>query len=184
MLMSSEYCSFVKGRKILRVSEPAGVQKTSHWLSIPSRFAIPNMIAWALLHWFASQMVYLQATNVMDQYENDVHSTQDPRDGLDVDVLFSTTASHAFAILGTVIVTLTLALGARQHPKGILVASTCSVAIALACRPGAMEPDDAGLLPIRFGRVVNENGKFVRAFTSRPVHLKNGSVDTSSIEDA
>lgn len=62
MLVGREWANYAIKRKPLRVSHPKGVQRSTYYLSMPFRYAIPVMIANTVLHWLVSQSVFLVST--------------------------------------------------------------------------------------------------------------------------
>ena len=46
-------------RKTLRVSAPEGIQRSSYFVSMPWRYGIPLISAMSILHWLASQSVFV-----------------------------------------------------------------------------------------------------------------------------
>ena len=61
-----EWNSFAKRPKYLRVTNPTGNQKSSYYLGLPYRFAIPLQIGSMLLHWLVSQSLYIVSFAVFD----------------------------------------------------------------------------------------------------------------------
>lgn len=59
MLMGDEFDRYTRQRKSLRVSEqPRGAQRGTRYFSLPARWALPQMIGGALLHWLASASLF------------------------------------------------------------------------------------------------------------------------------
>lgn len=60
-LVADEWVRFLRedGKKALRVSFPVGMQRSSHFLSLPFRYSVPLMIVSIVLHWFISQSIFL-----------------------------------------------------------------------------------------------------------------------------
>lgn len=175
MATAEEWERFATDRKGLRVSSssPRGRhQRASHLLQLPYRFALPLMAASALLHWLASQSIFLADVDVdssardMDPARPAVHHF--PTCG------YSPLAIFWLVVLGAA---LTLPLGVyslRRLRTGMPVAGNCSAAISAACHgidakaePGASER------PLQWGEVlVNDgNGTVVRrcAFSDQDV---------------
>ena len=57
--VSEEWAGYQKTRKSLRVSFPEGIQRSSHFISMPYRYGVPLIISMALLHWMVSQSVFV-----------------------------------------------------------------------------------------------------------------------------
>lgn len=68
MLANQEWQQFIRHRKALRVSVPTSLQRGTHFLSLPWRYAIPQMLAIAFLHWTLSQSVFVVP---VEQYTRD-----------------------------------------------------------------------------------------------------------------
>ncbi|KAF3005003.1 hypothetical protein E8E13_008650 [Curvularia kusanoi] len=65
MLLSHEWASYTRTRKGLRTSGARrGNQRSTYFLSLPYRFAVPLMVVSALLHWLVSQSIFLVAIEV------------------------------------------------------------------------------------------------------------------------
>ena len=167
MIMSAEYSHFVVKRRGLRVSQPTGAQQPSLQLNIPIKYALANLTAWAVLHWLASQMVYLRLQRFFDW----VDLIPEPKTHMGV--YLSTSALWAFVALGSTIVCLTFVLGFRRYPDGIPLTFNNSMAIAAACHPGAGEPENAAELPLMYGKRRNEQGEWIYSFSARPVERVN-----------
>jgi hypothetical protein len=64
---ADEFLRFLDGdtdRKALRVSSPKNSeQRSSYFLSLPWKYAIPQMIAFMLLHWLVSQSIFIVLTS-------------------------------------------------------------------------------------------------------------------------
>ena len=58
MMMASEYNDFAITRKALRVSEPKGEQRSTYYLQLPYRYAIPLIVSSGVLHWLTSQALF------------------------------------------------------------------------------------------------------------------------------
>ncbi|CAN9173306.1 unnamed protein product [Alternaria alternata] len=60
MLAAREWSSFAKTRKGLRVhTHPRGAQRATYFLQLPWRYSAPMILAGALLHWLASQSIFV-----------------------------------------------------------------------------------------------------------------------------
>jgi hypothetical protein len=55
MLLASGWRDFATDRKTLRVSKPKGTQRSTHFLHLPYKVAVPVMVMSGLLHWMISQ---------------------------------------------------------------------------------------------------------------------------------
>ncbi|KAK3614063.1 hypothetical protein LTR56_026058 [Elasticomyces elasticus] len=69
MQLAREWLSYSKTRKSLRVTNPEGEQRSTRFLQLPFIYAIPLLIAMAVLHWLVSQSVFVVLANTYD-YSN------------------------------------------------------------------------------------------------------------------
>ncbi|KAH7153761.1 hypothetical protein DER46DRAFT_560533 [Fusarium sp. MPI-SDFR-AT-0072] len=60
-LVADEFVRFLREdvKKALRVSFPVGMQRSSHFLSLPFRYSVPLMTVSIILHWLISQSIFL-----------------------------------------------------------------------------------------------------------------------------
>ncbi|KAK3680896.1 hypothetical protein B0T22DRAFT_445900 [Podospora appendiculata] len=58
-LVQLEFSRMYTSRKPLRVSEPAGIQRSSYFISLPMRYGIPHYLCLGLMHWLLSQSLFL-----------------------------------------------------------------------------------------------------------------------------
>lgn len=63
---STEYLGFSTQRKVLRVTTPIGAQRSTYWLQLPYRYALPFMTAMATVLWFISQSIFFASFSVFD----------------------------------------------------------------------------------------------------------------------
>lgn len=59
MLVADEWNDFIEERKTLSLSSSRGIQRSSYFLSLPYRFALPLMIVSGTIHWLISQSVFV-----------------------------------------------------------------------------------------------------------------------------
>ena len=149
MLAASEWSRFALQRKGLRVSSPHGSQRSTYWLQLPWLYSLPLSIAAAILHWLASQSIFLVKIDVYD-----------PRQKLDLSNSFSSCGYSAYALaititVGSVMVLALIANGFRRLDSTMPFAGSCSLAISAAChRPP--EDGEAGLFPVQWGALSHE----------------------------
>lgn len=166
MLVANEWTHYGKTHKYLRTSSPIGNQRSTYWLHIPWKYGLPLTILSGLLHWMASQsifMVQINVTVVKDSLRiDDLQSSISTCGYSPLAIIFST-AIGAAIVLGGVLVSL------RKYPSGMPLASSCSAAISAACH--SLEDDiDAAVLPVQWGVVgYDEKGVGHCTFTSQSV---------------
>ncbi|KAG9253452.1 uncharacterized protein F5Z01DRAFT_623591 [Emericellopsis atlantica] len=151
-LVADEWVRFLRkdGKKALRVSSPMGMQRSSHFLSLPFRYSVPLMTVSILLHWLISQSIFLVQSSAFSA-------------GPDGQRLrMSDYSARGFTLLGT---GLAIALGLvalaalllnslirRYHdiPPGFQRMAFHSMAIQALCqRPEG--DSDAAFFPVRIG---------------------------------
>lgn len=149
MFISAEWASYSVRRKPLRVTQPVGQQRSTYWLGVPYRYAIPVTIVSGLFHWLASQSLFKVQISVTDMRTREV-----------IDQI-STCGYSPVAIILTMVVAAVLAgggigIGAIRFPSGIPLAASNSAAISAGCHPQP-EDGDASLQPVQWGAVHHGN---------------------------
>lgn len=72
---AQEWNNYALHRKGLRVTEmPRGFQKSTHFLQLPYRWAIPLTVAQGFLHWLLSQSVFLVRVDMRNR-EGELYQT-------------------------------------------------------------------------------------------------------------
>ena len=169
MLVAAEWNDFVKERKILRLSNPRGIQRSSYFLSLPYRFSLPLMFTSVAMHWLISQSVFvIQSIGV-------VYGTSFYRSPIYDSALvgWSSIGMIYSLIVGLAMVATLVAIGLRNKYRPLeryksqgtaaqsytmpLVCS-CSAAISAACHRPA-EDFQSHLLPVRWGYVKQGSDK-------------------------
>lgn len=180
MLLTREYLSYSKHRKGLRVSVPHGAQRSTPWLNVPYRFALPFAAGIALLHWSISESIFLVSVDVNDRpYLFNGTSNKINTCGWSPPAVIVALVLWALLMLGL------FALGLRkQIVTGMPLASTCSAAISAACHRSTLEDKDAALKPIKYGVLPDlaEGGRKMVGFSAKDVGpLKAWYVNTCHI---
>ncbi|MCJ1478844.1 hypothetical protein MMC13_007528 [Lambiella insularis] len=125
MLLTHETDSFALVRKTLRVSHPIPPQRSTYWLQLPYRYAIPQMIAFGALHWAISQSIFLVQIALYDP---------NGQPGETISSIGWSPAAIATALgIGLVLILALLAMGFRKHHAGMPIMGSCSWAISAAC---------------------------------------------------
>jgi hypothetical protein len=71
MLLAHEFAGYAHKRKGLRVSSaPAGKQRSKYFLQIPLRYGVPMVGVSAVLHWLASQSIFVVVVEVYNMFGN------------------------------------------------------------------------------------------------------------------
>ncbi|KAF2492986.1 hypothetical protein BU16DRAFT_466268, partial [Lophium mytilinum] len=149
VLVACEWANMASHRRPLRVSFPVGIQRSSYFLSLPLRYAIPLSGSSILLHWLISQSVFVVQTAGWNADGSRNYQYDASRVGWSImGIIFS-------LVSGCIIVLTVLLFGFRKLPRGAQSAPlvrTCSAAISAQChRP--TEDKEAHLLPVQWGVV-------------------------------
>ena len=167
MCLAHEWSSYAVARKGLRVSSKTlGKQRSTYFLSLPARYAVPMILAGIVLHWLASQSIFLitveQWTNDFDTYEwvhDDFHDF--------ATCAWSPMALCIFVIVAAILMCVLLALGFRRFKSAMPVAGSCSLAMAAACYAAQeYEPELVERLPLQVLSKIREGADIL-------VHLPN-----------
>lgn len=148
MLLAHEWGSYQLERKPLRVSDPRGRQRSSYFLQLPYRYAIPLVAMSGILHWGVSQSFFLARINLMDNFT-------EPE-------ILSTCGYSPPAIIFTLIMTCLLLLGGvalayKKIDSDMPIASSCSAAIAAACQTSSLDDcDNDPSMTLQWGPVSSE----------------------------
>jgi hypothetical protein len=152
-VVAEEMLRFLRKRKGLRVSSPTNItQRSSHFLSLPWKYAAFQMGAFMVLHWLVSQSIFTVQTRA--------HSPgpDGPRKpNVDTSRLgFSTIGIILSVGLGGVLTCALVLNSYRSYsiavPEGFPLMATNSAAIEANCY-GPVEDEDAYLYPVQLGVV-------------------------------
>ena len=158
MLLGHEWSGYAHVRKPLRVTTPAGSQRSTYRLQLPYKYGIPLLVLSGTLHWLVSQSIFLAR---VDYYYNGI---------LDKYQSISTLGYSCIAIitviaLGGIVVLVGVLHGFRRYKPGVPLVGSCSAAISAAChRPN--EDVDAPFKPVMWGAVESGNPIGHCCFTS------------------
>ena len=129
MLLAKEWSGYAWERKSLRVTSPVGKQRSTYRLQIPYRYGIPLLILSGVLHWLASQSIFLVRINAYD-YRGEAH----PQNNIST-CGYSFNATVVTAVLISMVTLLGYVNGYRRYKPGIPLVESCSAAISAACHP-------------------------------------------------
>jgi hypothetical protein len=187
MLLGYEWSTYARHRKGLRVSRPAiGSQRSTYFLQLPYRFALPLMALSGILHWLVSQSIFLVAI--------DVYHWDGSRFGADNASVawqfqaikytnwkscgFSPIAIFTVLMLALLMVVAIIGFGYVPFKEGSNLAGSCSTAISAACHLGRGEVDGhaAAMAKLQWGVVgIGTAGVGHCAFSTKEVeHPANG----------
>lgn len=153
MLLMEEWIGFAYERKALRVTWPIGMQRSSYWLQLPYKYAVPLLIISGALHWLVSQSIFL--AHLVQRH--DISSPVDPFFDTISTCGYSLIAIIFVIIVGSIILLLGILAGSRKYKAGTPLVGSCSAAISAACHP--LKNDlNASILPLMWGAVETEEG--------------------------
>lgn len=146
---AEEWNHFGITRKGLRVTKPEGEQRSTYFLQLPYRWAVPLMVVSGLLHWLLSQSFYLV------RYEQ-LSRTGEPQ---------SSTSACGFSMSSLVTfygIALGLVVGVRWVGRRPMIptvppADCCSLFISASCHPPPGD-DEASLERVKWGVVEGTSG--------------------------
>ncbi|KAH7062665.1 hypothetical protein B0J12DRAFT_564431 [Macrophomina phaseolina] len=152
MLVAREWARYYAARKPLRVTSPLGKQRSTYWLQLPYRYALPLTVMSGLLHWLVSQSLFMVSVTILDN-----GSGERAPDRTVSTCGYSPVAIILTTAVGSVLVLGGLVLAARRYPAQMPLASSCSAAISAACHPPE-EDVSASMLPVQWGVVKGKEG--------------------------
>lgn len=146
-----EWNRLAKTKKTLRVTKPVASQRSTHFLQLPYRWAVPLTVLSGFMHWILSQTIFLSRLESLDGDGN-----------LQLDKSLCTcgySTSSAFVLVGLLTAELigTLLSSLGRFREQMPVAVNCSLVISAACHP---PPDDfdAYKKPVHWGVVQSRFG--------------------------
>lgn len=154
-VLADEMIRYVRNRKALRVSSPRNLtQRSSYFLSLPWKYAVPQMGLFMVLHWLISQSAFTVQNRGYGPGPNGprIPGLDGARLGFSaIGIVFSTTLG---AILAIALVANSLRPYAIPVPKQFPLMASNSAAIASNCRR-PYEDKDAHLYPVQLGVVTH-----------------------------
>lgn len=129
---AQEWDNLSQSRKGLRVTDPRGEQRSTYFLQLPYRWAIPLMIVSAILHWVLSQSFFLVRLNTIDR-DGQIDK------GKSISACgFSRLSFSVFWGIASVLALCIVAMAMSKMQQKMPIAGSCSLVISAACHP----PDD------------------------------------------
>jgi hypothetical protein len=173
MLAAREWSSFAKTRKGLRVhTHPRGAQRATYFLQLPWRYSAPMILAGALLHWLASQSIFVVSVEWWANVSRTVPESTEMQvgewgrdDWHDFATCgYSPLALFIFIIFAAVFLVVMVGVGRRWLEEGIPVVGSCSLGIAAACHVDTGEERLFGEGRLKWGSVerLEEDGSVVK----------------------
>jgi hypothetical protein len=136
LLVAHEFDRMTYMKKGLRVSErPRGMQRASHFFTLPARYAVPLMACSAALHWLCSQSFFMVRIDGIDS-----SGAIDPDDRL---VRLGYSATGVILLIGVAVgmMVATVCVGSFRRLRTGLGETSMSVVISAACHPGRYETE-------------------------------------------
>lgn len=178
MLLGFEWATYGREKKGLRVSHtPLGAQRSTYFLQLPYRFALPLMGLSGLLHWLVSQSIFLVAVDVYDWDGTRPSETDSvyPSQGDWKSCGYSPVAIFTVLMLAISMVIGIIAAGYVPFKQGITLAGSCSAAISAACHIGEGDGEDgykAAMSKLQWGVTsVNADGVGHCTFSTKEVEM-------------
>lgn len=151
-LLTVEYSSYSKRRRSLRVSEPRGAQRSTYWLSLPYRYALPLMTLMGALHWLISQSIFLLRMRIFN-YEGKESVVTKIVSGCG----WSPLPLFWTCIVGLVLILALHAIGFRSLGEGMPIISSYSAAISAASHRKETEDEDMVTMELMYGVIGNNH---------------------------
>ena len=140
MLLGYEWSGYSIKRKGLRISNiPEGAQRSTYFLQLPYRYALPLMGVSGVLHWLLSQSIFLVSIDRFDAFGERVvlsrdYGTRESRGSQDyLTCGYSPIAILAVMIIATFMIVFIFVMGLRRYKGTIPLAGSNSGAISAAC---------------------------------------------------
>ena len=153
LAQAGEWADFATDRKTLRVTAPKGLQRSTYWLHLPYKYAMPLMGASGLMHWLISQSLFLanvKRRTIPVDIADPLANTSVTCGYSVIPIIFSISVGGAMLIF-------VLALASSRRIDGRMpLMGSCSAIISAACHPVANEElgdGEMALLPVQWGEV-------------------------------
>lgn len=147
--LSAEWNSFAEERKALRVTERRGSQRSTYFLQLPYRYALPFLTLSCGVHWLGSQSYFIVRFAVW----NSGGERSAPND---VTLIAFSPLGMLLLIPPLICFLIFLVVAARRRfASGMPTASTCSAAISAACHAPAGTDETK---PLMWGAIPEHSG--------------------------
>lgn len=162
LALAREWESYAQSRKGLRVSTvPQGKQRSTYFLQLPYRIAVPFMLISGFLHWLVSQSFFLVSVQLYSYdtaTETWMMRPDDPASR--VSIGYSLLPMIVGVVTGGSLLVGILAAGCTRFKTVMPVVSNCSVAISAACQPLEEDDSEAATSQVQWGVM----GRLPRSF--------------------
>ena len=161
MVLTSESNDFAEHPKTLRVSKPAGKQRSTYYLQLPYRYAVPLIVTSCILHWLISQSLFYVNLIIIG-----INNERQPKRDIRA-CGWSPIAIVFTLIVGGIMLVAMLILGFRKYSLEMPVMRSNSLRISAACHP-PKSFEGTALQSIGYGivEIDREEGRWRACFTS------------------
>jgi hypothetical protein len=144
MASTAEWNSLAASRKGLRVTTPYGEQRSTYFLQLPYKWAVPLMVTSGIAHWLLSQSFFLTRIDTYDR--NGRLTSWSSACGISFSSLIT------FCVVVLVSAGVTRLIGRLRMEAKLPLAESCSLVISAACHPA---PDEVNphLAKVQWGVV-------------------------------
>jgi hypothetical protein len=149
MATSREWNGLATSRKGLRVTEPRSEQRSTYFLQLPHKWAVPLVVVSGTLHWLLSQTFFLVRIDTFNREGQRLDGTSKSACGISYSSLVT------FVVIDFVLIGAVRWVGHRVMRPKLPPADSCSLVISAACHPPASEIDPH-LKKVRWGVVEQE----------------------------
>lgn len=149
---AEEWNNLARSRRGLRVTQPKGEQRSTYFLQLPYKWAIPLVSISGALHWLLSQSFFLVRLDMIDRNGNTVPSESKSACG------FSPLSLLIFFIVALILVCVVGYAGLRHFQQRMPTAASCSLVISAACHPPKKD-DSIQLKKVKWGVVEQGEGQ-------------------------
>ncbi|KAF2823774.1 hypothetical protein CC86DRAFT_327712 [Ophiobolus disseminans] len=175
LALAREWESYAQKRKGLRVSSvPCGEQRSTYFLQLPYRIAVPFMIISGFLHWIISQSFFLVSVQLYAHSAAEGWKERLDNPATRVSIGYSLLPMVVGVVVGGCLLVGILAVGFTRFETAMPVVSSCSAAISAACQPLEEDDSEAATSAVQWGVVGYfpkglEHCGFARGAVQQPV---------------
>jgi hypothetical protein len=152
MALAREWESYAQHRKGLRVtSVQQGHQRSTYFLQLPYKIAIPFMIISGFLHWLVSQSFFLVSVQQYSYDKVEGWKAEPDTEASRVSIGYSLLPMVVGVVTGGCLLFGILAVGFTRFKTVMPVVSSCSAAISSACQPLGEDDSEAAISKVQWG---------------------------------
>jgi hypothetical protein len=166
-------------RKGLRVTEPYGEQRSTYFLQLPYKWAIPLIVVSTTLHWVLSQTFFLIR---VDYFPVDSKEADSGRSESACGISFASLA--AFCGICALLCGLIAYLSRPSLIPGLPQVENCSLMISAACHP-APDEIEPHLRRVQWGVISRRttDGHLLCSLSSKPVRMPRAKMSYFSFRE-